>query len=293
MLRTLWELAKETWNEFSDDNAALMASGLAYYTLFSIGPILLLVMWFTGMIVGPEVARDQIFPQVNQFVGPGAGSAVTALIQGASRSTSGGAVAAAVAFGLLLFGASQVFAQLQAALNQVWDVPPTRHRFPGLVKKRMWSFLLVFALGLLLIISFILSAVVGAMGRAVQQQLPVHVPLVSILDQVITFLVTAMLFATIFKVLPDKRIAWADVISGALVSAALFVIGKYFIATYMRHSSMASAYGAVGSILVLLLWIGYSAQIFFLGVEWTQVFARRRGSWQSANRHRRAALAAG
>jgi membrane protein len=276
----MWKIIKETWAEFRDDNAALMAAGMAYYTTFSIGPVLLIVLWAAGLVLGQAEAKQRVMAQAQQYTSPQAAGAVQTLVEAAGQRSSGTGIAAAIGIGLLIFGASRVFAQVQRALNHIWEVETPKRKMRGMVLKRAWTFVLVLGVGLLLLLSFLLSAVLSALARLVNRSLPFNLPLMQFLDPAVTLIVATLLFAAIYRFLPDKRIAWRDVWSGAFVSAVLFVVGKIAMAVYLGRSQMASAYGAVGSIIVLLLWIGYSAQIFFLGAEWTQVYARHKGSWR-------------
>lgn len=273
------ELVKETFREWSEDKASRLAAALAYYTIFSIPPLLLIAIAIAGQVFGTEMARAELSNQIGQLVGPTAAEAIEQMLENASRP-GGGLVATIVGIATLLFGASGVFGQLQEAMNTIWDVAPRPDRgIMGTVKDRFVSFTMVLGIGFLLLVSLVLSAALSLVGNFLEGLIPGGaVIIMRIVNLVISLGVTTLLFALIFKVIPDVEIRWRDVWVGALVTAILFTLGKEAISWYMGRFAPGSTYGAAGSLVVLLLWVYYSAQILFLGAEFTQVYAQRHGA---------------
>jgi membrane protein len=250
---------------------------LAFYTVFSIAPLFLIVLAIAGFWFGPEAARRQLFEQLSGLVGPQGGEAIQAVVASADKPAAG-AWATAAAVVTLFIGATGVFVQLQDALNTIWQV----RRQPGsglrsFIKDRLLSFAMVLAIGFLLLVSLVVSAGLAALGKFVSGMLPAQ----AVVWQVVNFLVSlglvGLLFAMIFKVLPDVDIAWREVWIGALLSALLFNVGKFALGLYLGRSSVASAYGAAGSLVIILLWVYYASQTLFLGAEFTRVHAQRSG----------------
>ncbi|HJQ83928.1 MAG TPA: YihY/virulence factor BrkB family protein [Candidatus Binatia bacterium] len=276
-LRMGWGLVREAFGDWSEDKAPRLGAALAYYTVFSIAPLLLIVIAIAGMVFGPEAARGQIVAQLETLIGPDAARAVQEMLANAQRP-SAGIVATVVGVVTLLLGASGVFGQLQDALNTVWEVEPKPGRgIMGIVRDRFLSLTMVLGTGFLLLVSLVLSAVVASAGEVLRGLGPGLEAVGHVVELVISFGVVTLLFAGIFKYLPDVQIAWRDVWIGAVVTAFLFVVGKVAIGLYLGHASIASAYGAAGSLVVLLVWVYYSAQILLFGAELTQVYANRSG----------------
>ncbi|MCC7448121.1 MAG: YihY/virulence factor BrkB family protein [Anaerolineae bacterium] len=276
------ELAKQTFSEWNEDKAPQLAAALAYYTIFSIAPLLIIVIGIAGLVFGQEAVRGQIVGQIQGMVGQQGAELIQTMIQNASRPAAG-VLATIIGFVTLLAGAAGVFSQMKATLNQIWDVPPKQG--PGgikgiiaSIKQQFISFTMVLGVGFLLLVSLVLSAGLQAAGKFLGDRFGVSSGIWEIINFVVSFGVITLLFAAIYKVLPDLKIAWRDVWIGAAVTALLFTIGKWLIGLYLGHSSTASSYGAAGSLVILLLWIYYSAQILFLGAEFTQVYARKHGS---------------
>ncbi|HBY97286.1 MAG TPA: ribonuclease BN [Chloroflexi bacterium] len=276
--KAIWTLLKETFSEWSEDKASRLAAALAYYTVFSLGPLLIVVIAIAGVVFGQEAARGQIVAQAQGLIGRSGAQAVQTIIQNARQPTSG-IVATSIGIVTLLLGASGVFGQLQDALNTIWEVMPKPGRgLMGAITDRFVSFTMVLGIGFLLLVSLVLSAVLTGLATFFGDVLPIPGFVLQIVDFVVSFAVITLLFAMIYKVLPDVEIAWGDVWIGAAMTSLLFTIGKFLIGLYLGRSAVTSTYGAAGSLVVILLWVYYSAQILFFGAEFTQVHARRYGS---------------
>ncbi len=269
-------IAGQAFKDWREDQASRLGAALAYYAVFSLAPMLIIAIGVAGLIFGERAAQGELMAQLEGNLGPEAASALETMIASAGQGGSG-LVATLVGIGMLLFGASGLFAQLQGAMNTIWEVGPAGGGAKRFVKKRLTSMGIVLFIGLLLLAFLALSAALSAMSDLVDPPLPGGVGLWQIVNQVASFAIMTALFAVLFKVLPDARVHWRDVWIGAAVTAVLFVIGKFLLGLYLGRSSMSSAYGAAGSLVVLLVWIYYSAQIFFYGAEYTQAWARRHG----------------
>lgn len=274
-------LLKESFSDWSEDKASRLAAALAYYAMFSLGPLVLIMIAIAGLVFGEEAARNQIVGQLDGLLGTEGAEAIQTMIQAASREGTG-IIATIVGIAMLLFGAMGVFGQLQDALNTVWEVKPKEGRgIMGMVKDRFLSFTMVLGVGFLLTISLVLSAALAAIVNYFATILPGDAAGGAIaqgVDLVFSFAVLTVLFAAIYKVLPDAKIAWSDVWLGAAFTSLLFVIGRFAISTYIGQAGVGSAYGAAGSVVVLLIWVYYSAQILFFGAEFTQVYSRKYGT---------------
>src|SRR5438105_1147231 len=268
--RDAWRLARRTVDAWTQDYAPSMGAALSYYALFSIAPLLLIVIGVAGYFFGEQAARGEIFGQVAGLIGPEGARAVEGLVASARKPESG-ILAVLVGAALLVTGASTVFGELQNALDRIWRAPARVHAkgWWKLLRTRVLSFGMIIAIAFLLMVSLVLSAVVSALGRWWGLHL---------LDLGLSFALTTALFAMIYKVIPRVRIAWRDVWVGAAVTAALFAMGKWLIGLYLGKSSVSSAFGAAGSLVVLMLWVYYSSQIFLLGAEFTRVYAEEHGS---------------
>lgn len=269
------------FNSWSDHNAPRLGASLAFYSLLSLAPLLLLSVSIVGLVFGHDAARQQTVTQVQQLVGPAAGKALSAFIQG-SKSTSGGVIATIFGIITLLFSASGVVIELRDALNLIWGTPTATTtgfgKIKAFAKDRLLSFAFVGAIGFLLIVSLVVSAWITALGSVAKVFGPVESVFMHIVSFSLAFIIIAVLFAAIYKVMPDVHIQWRDVILGGVITSALFSIGKFVLAIYLGRASFASTYGAAASIVVLIAWIYYSAQIFFLGAEFTREFSIRHGS---------------
>ncbi|MBD1814211.1 YihY/virulence factor BrkB family protein [Microcoleus vaginatus DQ-U2] len=277
-LKTVISLLKQTFSEWQEDKAPTLAAALAYYTVFSLAPLLIIVIAIVGVVFGPEAAQGQIVAQLQSLIGKDGAQTVQELILKASEPKSG-MIATLVGIATLLWGASNVFTNLKEALNTIWNVsPPPGRGIWGFLKDRVLSFAMILGIGFLLLVSLVLSAILAAVSYWLNGLLQLPVGIWQIVDFAISFGVVTLLFALIYKLLPDVHLAWNDVWIGAAITSMLFTIGKSLIGAYLGGSGIASTYGAAGSFVIILLWINYSAQILFLGAEFTQVWANRYGS---------------
>jgi membrane protein len=264
--------------EWIDDNAARVAASLAFYTLLSMAPLVLLSIALVGTLMGHSDAQSRILGEVGSVVGPQAAGALSAVVGSAQQSDSG-FISSVVGIVVLLVGASGVFGELQYALDTIWGVKPKPGRgIVGVIKDRLFSFSMVIGVAFVLLVSLVISTGLSAAGRIVADALPGGALLWQAINLSLSLGVITVLFAVIFKVVPDIEIRWRDVWVGAFVTAALFSIGKYVLGLYLGTSSVASSYGAAGSVVALVVWVYYSSQLVFLGAEFTQVFARKYGA---------------
>jgi membrane protein len=277
-LGAVWDLLKEIFSEWSEDKAARLAAALAYYITFSLAPLLLIVIAIVGLLFGQEAVQGRVVEQIQGLVGPDGAQLVQTMLQ-STRQSGSNIVATLIGIVTLLLGATGVFVQLQDALNTIWEVAPKPGRgVLGMVKDRLLSFTMLLGIGFLLLVSLAVSAGLAALSSFLGDLLPGLFEVAKVLDFVISLGVITLLFAMIYKFLPDVKIRWGDVWVGAAVTSLLFTVGKFLIGLYLGYSSAASVYGAAGSLAVLLIWIYYTAQIVLLGAEFTQVYAKRYGS---------------
>jgi membrane protein len=276
-MRKYLRLFRETAREFNEDKVPRLGAALAYYTIFSIGPLLLIAVAMAGIFLGAEAARGQISGELGKIFGPMMSKSLEEMIEAAAKPTSG-TVATIVGVLTLILGASGVFGQLKDALNTIWnvDTKPTS----GVVsffKTRFLSMAMVLGIGFLLLVSLLFDAAISAMGPWLERLIGGEA-LIQMLSVVISFAISVVLFAAIFRILPDLKIAWHDVWLGAIFTALLFAVGKWGLGVYLGKAAVGSAYGAAGSLVILLVWVYWSAQILFLGAEFTQVYARTLGT---------------
>lgn len=276
-----WTILKTAAWEFVEDKASQLGAALAFYSILSLAPLLVLAIAVAGFFFGEEAARGGLATQMESTVGAEGAKAIESMLENAHQPEFG-SLAALFGLILLLVGASGVFGQLQTAMNAIWEVEPSKGSSVWVFfKSRFLSFTLVLGTGFLLLISLVLSAVIAGASQYLSGIWPHLEPLWHVANELVSFFVVMLLFAMIFKFLPDTTVAWRDVWIGAATTAVLFTFGKFLIGLYLGKSSVGSAYGAAGSLVVLLVWIYYSAQILFFGAELTQVYARRHGSWSS------------
>ncbi|HEX9161980.1 MAG TPA: YihY/virulence factor BrkB family protein [Thermoanaerobaculia bacterium] len=272
------DLFKQTWKEFGDDKAQRLGAALAYYTVFSIAPLLLIAVAIAGFVFGKDAAQHQIQQQLGGVLGQSTAAAVEKMLQAAAKPKSG-MVATIIGVITLLFGAAGVFGQLQDALDTIWNVEkPKTAGFMGLIKDRFLSMAMVFGIGFLLLVSLVIDAAISGMGHYLGSRIPGGVAALQIVQLVISFGLVTVLFALTFRYLPHARVAWRDVWFGAAFTSFLFVLGKFALGLYIGKAAVGSAYGAAGSLVVILIWVYWSAQILFFGAEFTQVYARQKGS---------------
>jgi membrane protein len=278
-LRELGSIVVQSVSAWLAHNASSMGAALAFYTLFSVAPILIIALAFAGYVFGPHTAESDLLSQLRALTGDAGAEALRSLLSSAHYSDKKG-MAAAVGVVTLLIGATSVFGELQRALDMIWGIPERKRdtAWWDLIRRRLLSFGMVLGVGFLLLVSLIASALLAALAAWLESRLPQLQVILPILDVALSFGMTILLFALIYKYVPRQHIAWRDVWIGAAVTAFLFAVGKSLIGIYLGRSSFSGAYGAAGSLVVLLLWIYYSAQIFLLGAEFTHVFAYARGS---------------
>jgi len=281
----LWKLVMRSVESWSDDYAPSMGAALAYYTMFSLAPLLLIVISIAGFVYGQDAARGAIFAQLSGLVGAEGAAAVQGLLKSVNKPSES-IVATIVGLVTLLLGATTVFGELQDALNRIWRAPALTDAQSGLwnlIRRRVLAVGMILCIGFLLIVSLVLSAALAAVGTWIGPAFDGWEALLHLVNFVISFAVITVLFAMIYKIMPRVDIAWRDVWLGAAVTALLFSVGKFLIGLYLGKSSVASGFGAAGSLVVLLVWIYYSTQIFLLGAEFTWVFANTYGSrrWET------------
>jgi membrane protein len=278
-MRFLWQLLKQAFDEWSEDRVPRLAAALSYYTTFSLAPLLILVIGIAGVVFGTDAVQGSLDNQLRGLLGDDGAKAIQEIVQNANKNSGSGFVASALSLGALLLGATGVFGELQDSLNTIWEVKPKAGRgIRGLVRDRILSFGMVLAIAFLLIVSLVVSAVLSGIGTFMGGLMPGSELLGHALDIVVSIAILTLLFATIFKWLPDVILSWRDVWIGAAATSVLFTIGKLLIGLYLGRGSVTSVYGAAGSLVVVLVWVYYSAQILFFGAELTQVYANQYGS---------------
>jgi len=277
-LRDAWELTKETMTEWDQDKVSRLAAALAYYTAFSLAPLLVISIGLAGIVLGEEAAQGQIVTQLQDLIGIQGARLIEEMIA-ASRRPAESIPATVAGFAVLIFGATGVFGQLQDALDTIWEVQPRPGRgWRGIVRDRFLSFTMVLGCGFLLLVSLVMSAGLSAVGEYLSGYLPLPEAVLQVFNLVVSLAIVTLLFALIFKVVPDAKVAWRDVWIGAGITAVLFSLGKLAIGLYLGRSTVASTFGAAASLAILLIWIYFSAQILFIGAEFTHVYAKRFGS---------------
>jgi membrane protein len=278
-LKTVLRLLKETFAEWQKDRVPLLAASLAYYTVFSIAPLLIIAISIAGAFFGEEAVRGEIIGQIQGLIGKDSASTIQGMLQNTQKPNSGGTIATVFGVVTLLLGASGVFGQLQEALNIIWGVKPKPGRnIATFIQSRFLSSAMVLVIGFLLLVSSVLSAMLVVVTHFIRNLWPGFQILGQSLDFLLSLFIVTLLFASIYKVLPDVKVPWRNLWVGAGVTALLFNFGKYLISLYLGNSGVASTYGAAGSIIIVLVWIFYSAQILLLGAEFTQVYSKYLGT---------------
>lgn len=272
-LKIIWELLKETFQAWQADRASRLAAALAYYGIFSLAPLLIIAISVAGIFFGEEAAQDQMAAQLEGTIGKESAQFIQAVISNASRSASGLSFASIIGFVLLLFGASGLFNELQGVLNTVWNVSPPSAGIVALIKRRLQLFIMVLGIGVLLLSSLFASVAISIIGRFINLG-----NFLQTINLLVFLGIVILLFAVIYKFLPDVEIAWRDVWVGATVTALLFSLGRWLISLYLAYGNVGSAFGAAGALVVLLIWIYYSAQIYLFGAEFTKIYAMKFGS---------------
>ena len=274
----LWKMLIEIYHDWSDDKASRLAAALAFYTILSLAPILIIVIDIAGFAFGELAVREEIAYAMQSLVGQDGASAIKMVMEHAAMPGHS-TLAEILGLVILLFGAAEVFIQLKDSLNDIWGVLP---KFEGgilaTIREYFFSLSMVVGIGFLLLVSLVVDAALSAFGTLVGTLIPDNEIFLRAVNFLASFVVITLLFALIYKVVPDARVAWSDVWIGAAFTTLLFIIGKFLIGLYIGYSAEGAAYGAAGSMVILMLWIYYSAQIFLMGAEFTQVYAERFGS---------------
>ena len=273
-IKNFGRLLSQTLRNWWADDAAGMGAALSFYSVLSLGPLLLIVISIAGLVFGQEAASGHLFHQIKGLVGMEGAEAIQTVIANSRREESG-IWATIIGLVTLLLAASSFFGHLQSALNKIWKAEPPRHsNLWMMIQRRLFSFAMVLGIAFLLLISLVVSAGLSALGEFFSGRFPEFA--LQLVNVIISFSVITLLFAMIFKILPDKRVHWGDVWLGAMLTAALFTLGKQLIGLYLGHSALSSTYGAAGSLIVVLIWVYYSSQILFFGAEFAQASAAMR-----------------
>jgi membrane protein len=276
--KAIWNLLRATFTEWTEDQAPRLGAALAYYSVFSLAPLLVIIVSIVGLVFDPADATGQVVREIQGLAGPETAAAIEGIIQNTNQPATG-LFATIVSLVVLLFGASGVFGELHQSLNTIWDIEPKpKQGIWATIKDRFFTFSMVLGTGFMLLTSLVISAVISGIGTYMNGWLPGWEAAVQVINFFISFAIITVLFGLIFRYVPDADIAWSDVWLGAIVTALLFTIGKALIGLYIGHSSFASTYGAAASLAVILFWVYYSSQILFFGAEFTQVYANTYGS---------------
>jgi membrane protein len=271
------KLLVDTYHEWSNVDAPRMGASLAYYTVLSLAPLLIVVIAIASFAFGHEAAQGALVAQVQNLVGSEGAQAIQSIIQHAAEKKTTGTLASIIGFLTLLLGASSVAIELRSAMNKIWATKE-EEGVAGFIKQRSYAIAIVLGAGFLLLVSLVVSAALAGVGKFVGGILPFPAWVAEIVNILISMLVISAIFAVIFKFLPSAQVLWHDVWVGAVFTAILFTLGKTLIGIYLGRASIGSSYGAAGSLVLVLVWIYYSAQIFFMGAEFTRVYANEHGS---------------
>ncbi len=274
----IWEVLKNSFSGFSNDRIMKLSAALAYYTVFSIGPLLIVIVFLCSFFFGREAVEGNIYGQIQGFVGKDAAVQLQEIIKNAAISGKG-AIAATIGVITLIIGATSMFGEMQDSINMIWELKAKpKSAIWQFIKNRLLSFGVIGSLGFLLLVSLAVSGVIEALSARLQAHFKeVTVVFFYVLDLVINFVVISVLFGVIFKVLPDAKIKWKDVMAGAIATAILFMLGKFGISFYIAKTKVSSSYGTAGSLVVLLVWVYYSAVILYFGAEFTKAYAMKYG----------------
>lgn len=278
ILRTGWDVVKEAFSKWIDDKAPRLAAALSYYTIFAMAPTLVIVIAVASMVFGQDAAQGKIVEEIQGLVGREGAEAVQTILKNSAQEDTG-VIATIVGFVALIIGATSVFIELQDSLNTIWGVAPKPGRgIMGMLRDRFLSFAMVLGTGFVLMVSLVVSAALSGLEDWLARAMPdVSVVLLRVIQTILSLAIFTVLIGAIYRVLPDAKIAWRDVAVGGLITAGLFTLGKFLIGLYLGQSSVSSTYGAAGSLAVLFVWVYYSGLIFFLGAEFTEVYANRWG----------------
>ncbi|HLK63125.1 MAG TPA: YihY/virulence factor BrkB family protein [Bryobacteraceae bacterium] len=276
---SMMTLVKRAYSQWNLHEVPRLGAALAFYTVLSLAPLLIVVVSIAGIVFGKTHVQTEILTQVTALIGNEGAAAVRAMLENAHRPTSG-AIATGIGILTLLFGASGVFGELRSSLDKIWEVTAASSKggLIGMVRERLFSFGMVLAVGFLLLVSLVISAVIAALGKSFSGLLPLPEIVLHAITFVVTFATISVVFALIFQYVPEKRLPWRDVLAGGVFTSLLFSVGKFLIGLYLGKAGVGSAYGAAGSIVVITVWIYYSAQIFFFGAELTRAYAEAGGA---------------
>ena len=279
-LKQIWRLLKETFDQWKKDKVFRLAAALSYYTIFSIAPLLIIVIAISGSVFGENAARGEIIGHIQGLVGQNSAEAIQAMIQNAGKPDSNeGLIASFISILVLVVGASGMFIELQDALNTIWEIEnKSKFGFVDFIRKRLLTFAMIVVIVILFLISLVISALLAGISNLTSQLFPGLNILFELANFMVSFSVITLLFAMIYKYLPDVNITWTDVSIGAIITALLFVIGQYFIGLYLGNNFFSSTYGAASSLVIILVWTYYSAQILYFGAEFTKVYSKKYGS---------------
>lgn len=277
--KSIWQFFKTTINEWVQAEPFQLAAALSYYTMFSLAPLLLIAIGVAGFVFGREAAQNQIVETLQGMIGQESAKTIQEMIQASNEKPKTGMISTIIGFVALLFGAGGVVGQLQTSLNKIWEVTPKPGQgIWGFVRQRFFSFAMVLSIGFLLLVSLVVTAVLSSFSRMLSSFLGDATFVAHALDLLVSFGFVTLLFALIYKYVPDVEIQWKDVWVGAALTAILFTIGKYLIGLYIGTSGVSSTFGAAGSLITILVWVYYSSLIFFLGAEFTRIYATEYGS---------------
>jgi len=278
-LKSIWEILKKSFSGFSENKVTKLSASLAYYTVFAMAPLMIIIISLSGFFLGQEAAEGKIYGQLSGFVGSNTAVQLQDMIKHASLAGKS-KVAAIIGGVTLLVAATTVFAEIQDSINTIWGLKPKPKRgWLKMLKNRFLSFSVIISLGFLLLVSLSISTLIDGFSQSLKQYFPdVTVIVFYVINLIVTLFIITLIFAVIYKVLPDAKITWKDVLAGAIVTAVLFMIGKFAISFYISKSNVGSTYGAAGSLVILLLWVYYSAIILYFGAEFTKAYAVKFGA---------------
>jgi membrane protein len=277
-MRKYWDSLKKAFTGFMEDNAFKLSASLSYYTVFSIGPVLIIIISLAGVFFGREAVQGRIYSQIKGLVGPEAAAQIQEIIKNIQH-TDGGTIGTIVGVALLIIGSTGVFIEMQDSINSIWSVKAKPKKgWKKFIFNRVTSFSLIVSMGFILLVSLIVSAVLDSMSERLQRFFPdITIYLFYGINIIVMLAVISFLFAVIFKVLPDAHITWKDAFTGAVFTSLLFLVGKFAISFYLGQSDLGVTYGAAASIVILLTWVYYSSLILFFGAEFTKMYAINHG----------------
>ncbi|WAL59143.1 YihY/virulence factor BrkB family protein [Thermocoleostomius sinensis A174] len=277
-MKRIWRLIKETFSEWQFNQVSLLASSLAYYTVFSLAPLMILVIMIVGVIFGEAAAEGELVGQLQEIVGEEGAQILETAIANLRQDTTGGPLRLVVSLGFFAFGASGVFAQIQTALDKIWEVKPEpRRQLLHFLRKRLLTFAMVLVIAFLLLVSLVANTVLVAVINTLRDIIPALSYLWRALSFVVSFGMITLLFTAMYTILPDAKVRWQDAIVGASLTTALFMLGQSLFSLFLSQTNFGSAYGVAGSFVILITWIYYAAHILFVGAEFTKVYARQHG----------------